>query len=63
MPSFDGWRWEEGDSEAVGTIPGYQENIVFKKEGVLAGIVSGAFLLKITKMPTITFYFTFFLGS
>lgn len=32
------------------------------KEGVSAGIVLGAFPLKVRKMPTITFYFTFFLG-
>lgn len=63
VPSFDGWRWEEGDSEGVGTIPGYQENTVFKEERVLAGIISGAFMLKTRRMPTITFYFTFFSGS
>lgn len=33
-----------------------------KKQNVLATITSGVFPLEIRKVPTITFYLTFFLG-
>lgn len=51
-----GKRGQPKDKERMGTVLGCQEKTIFKKDGILASIISAAFPVMIRKMLTITYH-------